>query len=582
MKKTILSILLGALSYVPMAQAQGVVLGLSPASIAHTFEFEYGTTTSSWGLNTFHSTFVVGDAVFVEDGATGSDVNGDPISQQGCGTLTNAAAISGKIALVRRGTCDFGAKAKKAMDAGAIGVIVVNNLDEAIPMAGGASGALVTIPVVSVMYSSGQVLTAAIGAGSVQILMGNKAGYFTVDLGITNLDLLAPHYSTMNTYLDGEAYDYPVGMMINNYGSSALADVKGKIVVKKADNTELYSEEVGPLTIPAKDSLHVLPGETNTFRNFAGTNLAAGEYTIEFSVSSDQVDLFPADNIITKNLVVSDKNWALMNVKDNQVLSDVASGVRSAEPPTTGQDFCTVFKHSNASKVRVTGMNASIMLASNSTSSLNGKEITGYLYKWNNVFTNIEDPNFSLTELEQVAFGEHIFNTNIIKGDVNIVFDEPVALIDNQRYVSCINSFDTSLYYGFSTDRNMFRNRKTQKEVYTILSSDAWYVIGFGLDQSMYNVLAVEDVRLSVNNVSMVEGKAYPNPANNYVNISVAKEGNAVISLTDLSGRIVSTQNVTFSGNNSILDLTTVNSGMYIVNVVFADGKQSKFNVVKN
>lgn len=48
----------------------------------------------------------------------------------GCSMLTNAAALAGKIALViRGGTCNFITKVKYAQNAGAIAVIVMNNLD---------------------------------------------------------------------------------------------------------------------------------------------------------------------------------------------------------------------------------------------------------------------------------------------------------------------------------------------------------------------------------------------------------------------------------------------------------------------
>ena len=42
--------------------------------------------------------------------------------------LTNAAAIAGKIALVDRGICGFTIKVKNAQNAGAIGVVVANNV----------------------------------------------------------------------------------------------------------------------------------------------------------------------------------------------------------------------------------------------------------------------------------------------------------------------------------------------------------------------------------------------------------------------------------------------------------------------
>src|SRR4030095_2121961 len=62
-----------------------------------------------------------------------------------CETILNGAAIAGNIALIDRGTCTFVAKAKAAQDAGAVGVIIGNNVAGVPP---GMSGVdpTVTIP----------------------------------------------------------------------------------------------------------------------------------------------------------------------------------------------------------------------------------------------------------------------------------------------------------------------------------------------------------------------------------------------------------------------------------------------------
>ena len=55
----------------------------------------------------------------------------------GCEALTNAADISGKIAVIDRGTCDFVEKARNAQTAGAIAVIICNNSPASDPDRGG-------------------------------------------------------------------------------------------------------------------------------------------------------------------------------------------------------------------------------------------------------------------------------------------------------------------------------------------------------------------------------------------------------------------------------------------------------------
>ncbi len=55
-----------------------------------------------------------------------------------CEDLVNANEIAGKIAMIDRGTCEFGSKALRAQQAGAVAVIICNFEDPAAGMAGGS------------------------------------------------------------------------------------------------------------------------------------------------------------------------------------------------------------------------------------------------------------------------------------------------------------------------------------------------------------------------------------------------------------------------------------------------------------
>ena len=68
-----------------------------------------------------------------------------------CEPLVNGAAVAGKIALVDRGTCTFVVKVKTAQNAGAVAVIVANNVAADPPP--GMAGVDPTITVTSVMIS---------------------------------------------------------------------------------------------------------------------------------------------------------------------------------------------------------------------------------------------------------------------------------------------------------------------------------------------------------------------------------------------------------------------------------------------
>lgn len=81
-----------------------------------------------------------------------------------CSALLNAAALDGNIALVDRGTCAFTVKVQAAQDAGAIGVIVVNNLAGPAAPLGGTSSTI-TIPAVMISQADGNLLKAELANG---------------------------------------------------------------------------------------------------------------------------------------------------------------------------------------------------------------------------------------------------------------------------------------------------------------------------------------------------------------------------------------------------------------------------------
>jgi hypothetical protein len=105
-------------------------------------------------------------------GITGSVVLGldaanaaGPTTTDACTPLTNAAAVAGKIVLVDRGTCGFVVKAKNAQDAGAIAIIVADNVAGGPPADLGGADPTLTITGVRVTLADGNTLKSQLGAG---------------------------------------------------------------------------------------------------------------------------------------------------------------------------------------------------------------------------------------------------------------------------------------------------------------------------------------------------------------------------------------------------------------------------------
>jgi hypothetical protein len=92
-------------------------------------------------------------------------VPADPVNGAGCVAFPPALAdaVRGKIAMIDRGTCGFAVKAKNAQNAGAFGVIIVNNAPGAAPGLGGSDPTIV-IPTVSVSQDQGAILKQAVAS----------------------------------------------------------------------------------------------------------------------------------------------------------------------------------------------------------------------------------------------------------------------------------------------------------------------------------------------------------------------------------------------------------------------------------
>jgi len=120
----------------------------------------YAVGTSAFG-SPLSSLGITGNVVLGLDAA---DAAGS-LTTDACSPLTNAAEVAGKIALVDRGTCGFTVKVKNAQDAGAVAVIVADNVAGSPPAGLGGADPTVTIPSVRVSLPDGNTIKAQLGAG---------------------------------------------------------------------------------------------------------------------------------------------------------------------------------------------------------------------------------------------------------------------------------------------------------------------------------------------------------------------------------------------------------------------------------
>ncbi len=145
----------------------------------------YETNNSAFGATITFDKPVTGAVVVANDGSADNP-------SFACNPLTegNGDELNGKIAMIDRGGCEFGAKVKNAQNSGAIAVIVCNFEEATISMGGGAQGASVTIPSVMVKKSVCDKLRIYAGSGGLTAtLQGpppNSAGPLLLDGSFDN------------------------------------------------------------------------------------------------------------------------------------------------------------------------------------------------------------------------------------------------------------------------------------------------------------------------------------------------------------------------------------------------------------
>jgi hypothetical protein len=136
----------------------------TPAAIARNYEIGL----ASFGASP-DKTFVSGRLVVANDAANSEG----PSTTDGCSPLANASEVAGRIAIIDRGSppapaepCTFVKQTRNAQAAGAIGVVIVDNVQACAPPSMGGAASDLTIPVISLTSTDGSALKAQLNANA--------------------------------------------------------------------------------------------------------------------------------------------------------------------------------------------------------------------------------------------------------------------------------------------------------------------------------------------------------------------------------------------------------------------------------
>jgi hypothetical protein len=164
--------------------------------------------------------------------------NAGGTSHEACAAPANPGAIAGKIALIDRGSCDFAVKVKNAQNAGAIGVIVADDVPGEYPIIMGGTDNTITTPAFMVSFETGDAMKQFLAASTPVNVTMKKGVHLDGELdngvishefthGISNRLTGGPNNVSclQNKEQMGEGWsDYMALMVTTNWQSAAVSD----------------------------------------------------------------------------------------------------------------------------------------------------------------------------------------------------------------------------------------------------------------------------------------------------------------------------------------------------------------------
>ena len=593
MKKILLAFSIVAFAY--FTNAQVIVAGVSPSNIVGNYPNAWADPAGGWGTPNFliPGVYIQDTLMLANDGSEGLNAQGNPVSAAACNPLLNN--LNGKIAVIYRGDgttnptsggCEFGLKALNAQNAGAVGVIIINREPGVITPGAGASGATVTIPVVMLSDTDGAILVNQMQSGAVVVFIGNKTLLFANDVRLSSGAAFAPKQGFVPALLAQNAteFNFSVGARIYNDGNQGQGNVSLRATVTNPSGNLVYDNSVSGLNISSVDSADVDPTGNFTLADFSLASYPTGTYTLTYTASLDSLDEYASDNSISYTFTISESIYSAAKI-------DTATGLPSGKtfyrPSENNQTFsiCSVINNPNASRLAVEGL---YFAATKGTilpedSLMAGEEMNLTLYKWEDSFLDLNDANFGFTTLTEMAQAYFYFTDESQEGEtVYGAFAAPVVLEDNQRYLACVQTVNINLYMGHDNTNYTWNTDYYLQPICPNESDGTWFAAGFGADvPNAVGIKVMSSAGIGISEINTVNGSAYPNPTSDDLTISIEGEGVANVTVTDISGRIAATSVISLVNGKANFNVSALEVGVYIFNVVLENGKTSQFNVVK-
>lgn len=561
------------------ANAQVVLNIMSPSSIQGGLAHTSNGDAAGWGLadllnpaDAVLDTIVVMDdstaginAVVGTDPNTGNAYPGIPLKYEGCTLDTTSAwqsnRLAGKIVLIARGTCEFGLKVYLAEQAGARAVILYNRDNALLNCGPGGFGALATIPFAMISREDGDILRLAVEGGqTVVAFLGNKIGAFPNDMSISPAEAMYPPALAVPGMLAMDTSDFKMklGFWTRNDGSANQSNVIANVTVKRGGTT-LYTMSTSSFSMNAGDSSYV------SFPPFQLNGYPLGAYAVNYNVAIAN-ESFPLDNSIDFAAVINDSLFSYASVNATTLLPIDNNSIRSSSF-TSSWATGIHFRHPQASRMMLKGVRFACFTSA--PDSLNGRQLDIAVDEWLDSFTDLIDTNCQVTNTSPLAVETYTYASNAQDTMVTLLFDDPIELDDNMRYIITLNTSDQSIFmnhsYGPAYQLNDLTAGEQPREIIRV--DNSWFTGGFSSGRIPTFQLIMEQNDVGSPEELIVDALVYPNPSRHLVYLKLnGFEPAAGISVYDMTGAVVlqKAQSSVVNGE-LVIDVSGLPSGAYVV-----------------
>ncbi len=498
----------------------------------------------------------------------------------GGSAITNSAMLAGKIAVIRRGSCEFGSKALAAQNAGAIACIIVNANSGPIDMNGGTDGMLVTIPTIMVGFTTGDAICDAINNGTANGFIGNINGYYANNLSLNSSEMYIPKRATdvakvyNATNSTGIDHDFAPGVLVRNLGTNNQTNVQVQCKIG-INSTILYTQVSTLFNLNAGDSLWV------DFPVFTNTTETDVTFSGQYSIISGQTDDLPCDINIPFKFSIKPNQFSYANLDPNTGNSNANGLVNGGIGLTTEFKLCDHLYDANASLLYPESISFRALTYDpvNST-SLTGKTVDVELYEWqatNGVY-DMNDPLFDPQPTNNtytlLTNGSFFYAADYQDSLITVSFDSLVLLNDNTHYFFCTSYYGNDQSFSFRTDNstdysyNFANPLSTGYPTTSTFIDGNFYAAGFGFYNPSSMVVNFSDCFLgsyvdsitSCSPITWVDGNVYNQSTNTPTYTYVGGGANGCDSIVTLNLTIngptptviVSGDSIISTANNAI------------------------------